>query len=249
MPISSSCKKLIQIQSLNMNRASATGRPTFEIDLGEQIVCFDSSSSIIHTENVVLLGFKRRILILAIDNSSVDGEANFQYKKIRDIVDSEVKILKLCANLIVRDVLFASVSNFEVKIYMANELESKCLKTFVAHDNYINSVDFSEDFLATGSDDHTCKVFAVKDDYEEVIQLNFSSSVTCVKFNPEEPYKLIIGTKSGSMFVYCLKLRQSLLSFQTLSPLMNFDWSLKNPCFVACLVSDQVVYYDISKPE
>lgn len=238
-------------RELKMNKTTSVSRPTFEIDLGEQIICFDSSSSIIHSENVILLGFKRRILILAIDNSStIDGETNFNYKKLRDISDSDsVRILKLCSTLIVRDIVFASATNFDVKIYTANESESTCLKTITAHDNYINSMDFTEEYLATGSDDHTCKIFSVKNDYEEDTALNFSSSVTCVKFNPEEPYKLIIGTKNGSIFVYCLKLRQSLFSFQTQSPLMSFDWSTKNPCFVACLVSDQITYYDISKPE
>jgi nuclear pore complex protein Nup37 len=234
-----------------MNKTTIATRPTFEIDLGEQIICFDSSSSIIHSENVILLGFKRRIVILAIDNNSTnDGEISFNYKKIKDIPDSDsVRILKLCSSIIVRDILFASATNFDVKIYNANESESTCLKTITAHDNYINTMDFTEEFLATGSDDHTCKIFSVRDDYEENIVLNFSSSVTCVKFNPEEPYKLIIGTKNGSMFVYCLRLRQSLFSFQTQSPLMSFDWSTKNPCFVACLVADQIIYYDISKPE
>lgn len=207
------------------------------------------SSSFIHAENIILIGFKRRILVIALDNNNGEGDYNFDYKKIREIPESEVRILKLCSTLIVRDILFATAANYEIKVYTANESEATCLKSIEAHDGYINSIDFSEEYLATGSDDHTCKIFSVKDYYEQHSVLNFSAAVTCVKFNPEELNKLIISVKNGNLFIYCLKLRQSLYSFQTQSPLMNFDWSMKNPCFVAVLAGDQVFYFDISKPE
>lgn len=207
-------------------------------------------SSLIHAENIILIGFKRRVLIIALDNNNGEGDYNFDYKKIREIPEaSEVRILKLCSTIIVRDILFATAANYEIKVFLANEADSTCLKSIEAHDGYINSIDFSEEYLATGSDDHTCKIFSVKDDYEQHSVLNFSAAVTCVKFNPEELNKLIISVKNGNLFIYCLKLRQSLYSFQTHSPLMNFDWSMKNPCFVAVLAGDQVFYFDISKPE
>lgn len=223
-----------------------TARPTFEIDLNEKIVCFDSSSAV-HCSNILLLAFKRRILVLALDSN--ENEYNFDYRKVRDIPESEVRILKLCTTMIVKDILFATAANFELRIFSVNDTEDVCLKSIEAHDGYINTIDFSEDFLATGSDDHTCKIFSVKENYEVFSVLNFESSVTCVKFNPEEPNKLIISVKNGHVFIFCLKLRQSLYSFQTHSPLMYFDWSIKNPCYVAVLASDQVFYYDVSKPE
>lgn len=224
-------------------------RPTFEIDLNEKIVSFEASSSSIHGENIILLAFKRRLLILAIDFNTSDGDFNIEYKRVKDVPESEVRILKLCSSIIVKDILFAAASNYEIKVYSANEEEANCLKTIEAHDGYINSVDFSEDYLATASDDHTCKIFSVHDNYEQHSVLNFSAAVTCVKFNPEELNKLIISVKNGNLFIFCLKLRQSLYSFQTHSPLMNFDWSTKNPCLVAILAGDQVFYFDISKPE
>lgn len=226
-----------------------SARPTFEIDLSEKIICFDSTCVGIHGENVILLAFSRRIVLLALDNSNSEVDLSFEYRKVRDIAESEVKILKLCSTIIVKDIIFASVANYEIKVFSANEAEEVCLKSIEAHDGYINSVDFSEDYLATGSDDHTCKIFSVKENYEEYSVLNFSAAVTCVKFNPEELNKLIISVKNGSLFIFCLKLRQSLYSFQTHAPLMCFDWSIKNPCFVATLAGDQVFYFDISKPE
>lgn len=226
-----------------------TARPTFEIDLNEKIICFDSSSSSIHGENIVLLGFGRRVLILALDNNNGEGDYNFDYKRLKDIPESEVRIIKLCSTIIVKDILFATAANYEIKVFSASEEEAVCVKSIEAHDGYINSIDFSEDYLATGSDDHTCKIFSVKDNYDQHSLLNFSAAVTCVKFNPEEVNKLIISVKNGNLFIFCLKLRQSLYSFQTQAPLMNFDWSMKNPCYVAVLTGDQVFYFDISKPE
>lgn len=144
----------------------------------------------------------------------------------------------------------AVCSSYEIKIYSANEAEINCVQRIPAHDNYINSIDFSDEYLASGSDDHTCKIFSVKDNFEEHTVLNFSASVMGVKFNSEEePSKLLIAVKNGNLFIYCLKLRQSLYSFQVQSPLMSFDWSTKNPCIVAAIAGDQVFYLDISKPE
>lgn len=103
---------LFVISVVRMNKPhTPTARPTFEIDLNEKIICFDSSLSSIHSENIILLGFKRRILILALDNS--EGEYNFDYKKIRDIPESEVRILKLCSSIIVRykSRIFYTMSN------------------------------------------------------------------------------------------------------------------------------------------
>lgn len=196
---------------------------------------------------LVLVALKRRVLILAIDNNG--EEYNFDYKKVNETEASEIQILKLCSTIFVRDIIFASAANYEIKIYSANEQEVNCSTSLKAHSGYINSIDFSEDYLASGSDDHTCKIFSVKDNFAHYSVLYFSASVTCVKFNPEELNKLIISVKNGNLFIFCLKLRQSLYSFQTHAPLMNFDWSMKNPSFVAVLAVDQVIYFDISKPE
>ena len=243
---------LLSVKRTTMNKPhTPTARPTFEIDLNEKIVCFESSQNGIHGENCILIANKRKIVILtiALDNTSGEVEYNFEYRKIRDIAESEVRILKLCSQIIVKDIVFAAARNYEIKVFSANEAEDVCLKSIEAHDGYINSIDFSEDYLASGSDDHTCKIFSVKENFEVHSVLNFSAAVTCVKFNPEELNKLIISVKSGNVFIFCLKLRQSLYSFQTLAPLMYLDWSIKEPAYVAVLAGDQVFYYDISKPE
>lgn len=232
-----------------MNKShTPSARPTFEIDLNRKIICFDSTLSSIHGENLVLIAFKDSVIILALDSSS-EVEFSFEYKKIRDINESGVRILKFCQTLIARDILFAAAVNQQIKVYSANESEDACLKVIDAHTGYINSIDFTEDHLATGSDDHTCKIFSVKDNYQEDTVLHFAASVTCVKFNPEELNKLIISVKNGNIFIFCLKLRQSLYSFQTPAQLMSFDWSIKNPAIVAAMAGDQVFYFDITKPE
>lgn len=245
-------KKKNKIPFLTMNKiqnlTNQTVRPTYEIDLNEKIICYDSSLPSIHGESVLLIGFKRRILILAFDFGTPE-ELNFEYKKIKEIAESETKILKLCSQVIARNIIFASCTNYTINVFSANETEVNCLTKIDAHNSYINSMDFSDEYIASGSDDHTCKIFSVKDNYEQHSVLNFSASVTCVKFNPEELNKLLISVKNGNLFIYCLKLRQSLYSFYTHAPLMYFDWSIKNPCIVAAIAYDQIFYFDISKPE
>lgn len=230
------------------NLSNQAARPTFEIELNDKVICYESSLPSIHGESILLIGFRRKISVMALDIGT--EEFSFDYRTIKDIAESDARIIKLCSQAIARNILFASCpSNNSIRIFSVNESEVLCLSKIEAHSNYINSIDFSEEYLASGSDDHTVKIFNVKENYQQHSVLNFSAAVTCVKFNPEELNKLLISVKNGNLFVYCLKLKQSLYSFYTQSPLMHFDWSLKNPCIVAAIAYDQVFYFDISKPE
>ncbi|CAO1358705.1 unnamed protein product [Diamesa serratosioi] len=236
---------------MNNKQVSNNSKPVYELNLNEKIVCFDVSISSLHSENIVLVGFKRRIVILGIEFPT-EEDYTFEHKKIKEIPEFDTTILKLNSQPILRNILFATCNaNYEIKIFSVdiNTNETSLVQKLDGHNNYINSIDFSEDYLASGSDDHTCKIYSCKENYEESLVLNFSSSVTCVKFNTEEPTKLLINVKNGNLFIFCLKLRQSLYSFQTQSPLMWLDWSIKNPCFVASLAGDQILYFDISKPD
>lgn len=102
----------------------------------------------------------------------------------------------------------------------------------------------SATYFASASDDHTCVVY--DKDYAKKEILHFSSAVTGVKFDSEDRDRLLIAEKCGTIFIFCLKIKQSIYSFQTKSPLMNVDW-LKN--FIVALSGDQVFYFDISKPD
>lgn len=52
---------------MNNKQVSNNSKPVYELNLNEKIVCFDVSISSLHSENIVLVGFKRRIVILGID--------------------------------------------------------------------------------------------------------------------------------------------------------------------------------------
>lgn len=231
----------------NTAQTATQARPTFEINLNDKVVFFDSSVPSIHGDSIMVVALPLRISLLALDFANEDF--TFDYRVIKELEENDVKMVKLCSQVIARNILFATVSGNSIKIFSVNESEATCLKVLGAHTSFINSIDFSEDYLVSGSDDHTCKIFSVKENYEEHSVLQFSGAVTCVRFNPEELNKVLISVKNGNLFIYCLKLRQSLYSFYTHSPLMHFDWSLKNPCIVAALANEQIFYFDISKPE
>lgn len=226
----------------NANQMIAqTARPTFEIPVNDRVWCFEICDSFL------IVGLLRRIIVYALDFGN--EEFSFEFRVIKEIAETDTKFIKVCSQVIARNILFATCSNIFIKVFTVNESEAQCIKQFEPHTSYINSIDFSDDYLASGSDDHTCKIFSVKDDYEEHSVLQFSATVTCVRFNPEEVNKVLISVKNGNLFIYCLKLRQSLYSFYTHSPLMHFDWSVKNPCIVAALANEQIFYFDVSKPE
>lgn len=112
--------------------------------------------------------------------------------------------------------------------------------------NAVNSICWNSDcsYFVSGGDDHKCVVWDKSYNKKEI--LHFSSAVTGVKFDSEDRDRLLIAEKCGTIFIFCLKIKQSIYSFQTKSPLMNVDW-LKN--YVVALSGDQVFYFDISKPD
>lgn len=231
----------------NLNTPQSA-RSTYEISLNDKVICFESSIPSIHGDSILIVGLLRRIIVYALDFGNGE-DFSFDQRIIKEIGETDTKIIKLCSQVIARNILFATCCNNSIKIFSVNESEVHCLQQIDAHTSYINCIDFCDEFIASGSDDHTCKIFSVKDRYEEHSVLQFSAAVTCVRFNPEELNKVLISVKNGNLFIYCLKLKQSLYSFYTYSPLMYFDWSVKNPCIVAALANEQIFYFDISKPE
>jgi WD40 repeat protein len=225
-----------------------SARPTYEITLNDKVVCFESSTPSIHGDSILIVALLRRIIVFALD-LGIGEDYNFDQRIIKEIAEADTKIIRLCSQVIARNIFFATCCNNSIKVFSVNESEVDCLQQIDAHTSYINSIDFCDEYIASGSDDHTCKIFSVKDNYDEHSVLQFSAPVTCVRFNPEELNKVLISVKNGNLFVYCLKLKQSLYSFYTYSPLLYFDWSVKNPCIVAALANEQIFYFDISKPE
>jgi WD40 repeat protein len=231
----------------NTNQIATQKQSTFEINFNDKVLSFDVSVPSIHGDSIIIVGLPQKIAIYALDFGNEDY--TFEYRVIKHLNESDTKMIKLYSQVISRNIIFATYTSNQIKVFKVNESEQICFKQLEPHSSYINTLDFSENFLATGSDDHTCKIFSVNDNYEEHSVLQFSSAVTCVRFNPEEPNKIIISVKNGNLFIYCLKLRQSLYSFCTHAPLMSFDWSVKNPSIVAALANEQIFYFDISKPE
>lgn len=222
-------------------------RPTFEIPINEKIFTFECTTPSIHGDSILIIGLQRKIVVYALDFGTDDF--SFEYKMIKEIPESNANIIRFCSQVIAKNIIFGVASLQFINIYSVNEKEIQCLKRIEAHYHYINSIDFCDDYVVSGSDDHTCKIFSVKENYEEHSVLQFSAAVTCVRFNQEEANKVLISIKNGNLFLYCLKLKQSLYSFYTQSPLMYFDWSVKNPCIVAALANEQIFYFDISKPD
>lgn len=151
-----------------------TARPTFEIDLNDKIKSFDSSVPAIHGDSILIVGTARRIAIFSLEFGS--EEFTFDYRLIKELNESDTRIIKLCSQVIARNIVFATCSSSVIKVFSVNENEANCVKLLdKAHTNYINSIDFTEDYLVSGSDDHTCKIFSAKDNYNEHSVLHFSA--------------------------------------------------------------------------
>ncbi len=105
---------------------SQVARPTFEISLSDKVVCFDSSISSIHGDNVLLVALPRRIIVYAFDFGN--EEFSFDFRIIKELDESDIRNIKLCAQIIARNILFATCTSTEIKIFSVNESEANCLK-------------------------------------------------------------------------------------------------------------------------
>lgn len=118
------------------------------------------------------------------------------------------------------------------------------------HKDYINDVSYDSDgeLLASISDDHTCKLWAVKEDQKCVLTFHLTGSGVKVCWNTEESGKLLVAEKNGIIRMYNVRSQQAIMSVDAGTvPLLTADWG-PNPLKVACIAGGDLFLWDMSRP-
>ncbi|XP_063230967.1 nucleoporin Nup37 [Bacillus rossius redtenbacheri] len=116
------------------------------------------------------------------------------------------------------------------------------------HTRFINSVTYDPNgwFLASASDDCSCKVWAIGEEYSLKTTFRLDSPGVAVCCHPEEPGRLLVAQKNGVVGLYNMDTERVVLWCDSLAPLMSADWALANSCCVAAVAAGDLLLWDLA---
>ena len=142
-------------------------------------------------------------------------------------------------------------SDFNLRIFKTDLEEDTTVRILQGHRSYVNQLSWDPDgeYLASVSDDHTCVLWKCKEDFSKDITFHFKSAAVSVKWHPDEPGKLLVAEKCGTIHLFNVESQQSIMSVEcSKAPLMYADWALNNSAYVAAIAGGDVVFWDLKKP-
>lgn len=230
--------------------------PTHTINLSDKISCFELSSYEFSMPLVVIALTDK--LILALIKFPEDNELEcLEWKELKEIhSDARVEAIAISPestlSAIPKNVVFAAAgSDFQVRVYSSDLEEADTVQVLAGHKSYINAVawDYSGDYLASASDDHTVILWRIKDNFAKQTTFFFKSSVMACRWHPDESDKLLVAEKKGTIHLYNVPEEEVLLSVEApRNPLMCADWALSNAAFVACIAAGETFVWDLKTP-
>jgi nuclear pore complex protein Nup37 len=144
---------------------------------------------------------------------------------------SQETVLSLCAG--------SSDRNLRYYFTNLNNKESQFI-LLEGHSDYINACAFSPLslglFVASTSDDHTCRIWNIETQ-EEVSRLLLKSPGVAVSWHSKLPSQVLVAEKRGVLELFDLRSNAIILSLYTAeAPLQDADWNPLNPDFVGAAV-------------
>ncbi|XP_005178865.1 nucleoporin Nup37 [Musca domestica] len=227
--------------------------PTHLLSFNEQIYNFEICSTDFASSLICIASDKKLILGLARFPEESENDT-FEWERLKDIYNES-----RCHSLafhpetslmsVPKTVTFCSAgADFILRIFRTDLQNADTVQALKAHTNYVNDIawDTEGEFLASVSDDHSCKIWSSESHYENVITFCLSSAGMSVKWHPEEPHKVLVAEKKGVVHLYNVRSQQAIISLEApRGPLMSADWSLNNCHFITALAYGDVVTWDL----
>jgi nuclear pore complex protein Nup37 len=124
------------------------------------------------------------------------------------------------------------------------------LQILEGHKDYTNAISYEPEgeLLASVSDDHTCKLWAVKENQKCVSTFFLTSPGISVCWHSEESGKLLVAEKNGLIRMYNVRSQQAIMSLDSGAvPLTAADWG-PNPLKVVSMAAGELLLWDVSRP-
>lgn len=143
-------------------------------------------------------------------------------------------------------------ADFTIRIYRTDLIDTDTVQYIRGHTSYINDIAWEPitgKYLASVSDDHTCRIASQKDDFECQMIFRFKSPGVTVRWHSSDPDKLLVAEKRGIIHIYNIESKQITLSIDTnRAPLLSADWSQQNALSVAALAVGELISFDLRYP-
>ncbi|XP_069685180.1 nucleoporin Nup37 [Periplaneta americana] len=211
------------------------------------------------SQNIICIALANKIAVgnVKFQEEEDDLEEELEFQLLREF-HHETRVHALAwspetsLSVLPKRVAFASAgADYKLRVFTSDLVATHTLQVLCGHTNYVNAITYEPEgeFLATVSDDHTCKIWAIKGDNSCIATFFLTSPGMSVCCHREENGKLLVAEKNGLLHLYNTLSQQAILSFDSGNvPLMAADWSASNSLRVAAVAAGELLVWDVSKP-
>ncbi|XP_064490233.1 nucleoporin Nup37-like [Ornithodoros turicata] len=138
----------------------------------------------------------------------------------------------------------------KIRIFFSDLKDETTMKELEGHGDYINAVAVEPrqgTLVASVSDDNSCRLWGIEEgEHQQVLTLRSPGMSVC--WHPEEPGKLMVGEKRGTVRMYNAASGQPLMSLETLvAPLLSADWLVTNSTLVGAAAGNSCFLWDSAR--
>ncbi|KAL1122530.1 hypothetical protein AAG570_002861 [Ranatra chinensis] len=234
-----------------MDKLHSTVRPdgpNYVLEMGSQVLDIEFSPYE-WSHEVLAVAFVDKIMVASIKFKE-EFEDNIEDDLIFECVQefplyTRVHSMSWSSETSLRDipkcvVLAAATGDFSIQV-------------LTGHTNYVNSISYQPagEYLASASDDLTCRVWTVENDYQPYCKFYLQTPGMEVRWHSSERGKLLVGEKCGTICLYNIGRETAIMSIRTPAssgPLMSFDWAPTNQHSVVALCGQFIVLWHLMAP-
>nr|XP_018917986.1 PREDICTED: nucleoporin Nup37 [Bemisia tabaci] len=209
------------------------------------------------SHNVICIAFDGKVAIgvTKFQEEEETLDVKFDLELLQDfIVESRVECMALSPEISVstlpKSIIFAcATADFKIRLFSSNLVDPHSEQVYEEHTSYINSIAYEScgDNLASTGDDLSVRIWSTNEHQCHTV-LFLQSPGMSVCWHAEEPGKLLVAEKRGTITVFNVERKQAILSFDAdCGPLTAADWSTCNSLRVAALVDGHLLVWDTTR--
>ncbi|XP_001359989.3 nucleoporin Nup37 [Drosophila pseudoobscura] len=231
--------------------------PDHTIDLNEQIQCYEICANDFAC-NLIAVALERRICLIVVGLPEESGEFLWHHLQDLELGDRDGRFVSAITfspdtslNSTPNNVTFCAALGTDMKIFRTDVDQYNTFDTLKGHTDYVNDISWVCEgvFLASVSDDFTCRFWSTAAEAENVITFCLSSAGMSIKSHPDDNEKVLVAEKRGIIHLYNVRQNQTVLSVESPKfPLMSADWAQSNRLFVSALAGGDVITWDLNRP-
>uniref|UniRef100_A0A0B6ZMA5 Nucleoporin Nup37 n=1 Tax=Arion vulgaris TaxID=1028688 RepID=A0A0B6ZMA5_9EUPU len=143
----------------------------------------------------------------------------------------------------------AATDDRTLQIFMTDLNTSHSVKVLSGHKDFVNAITYDPSegsLVASTGDDLTCRVWSVADGQQESL-FQLTSPGVSVCWHNDEPYKLMVAQKDGTIRFFSLHNQQPIMSLSCgQTPLLSADWSRHNHLLVGAVAGTEWMVFNVS---